>query len=154
MTDNIPTYDTAEVLRNQKKFTEAAEQFAFLWKQKPIAMFGQRYAFCLRKLNYSPNFLMRERIITARVQSTSRRTPVHVDIRQWTVHRLPSIAHCLSQQHDLSLRLSQILCAFFCHYHILFQAKIAVIIYSQSWLNGKDLPGFKFLVGRIAILFP
>jgi len=51
MTDNIPTYDTAEVLRNQKKYGEAAEQFAFLWKQKPIAMFGQRYAFCLRKLN-------------------------------------------------------------------------------------------------------
>lgn len=51
MTDNTPTYDTAEVLRNQKKYIEAAEQFAFLWKQKPIAMFGQRYAFCLRKLN-------------------------------------------------------------------------------------------------------
>lgn len=51
MTDNIPTYDTAEVLRNQKKYVEAAEQFAFLWKQKPISMFGQRYAFCLRKLN-------------------------------------------------------------------------------------------------------
>jgi len=51
MTDNVPTYDTAEVLRNQKQYAEAAEQFAFLWKQKPIAMFGQRYAFCLRKLN-------------------------------------------------------------------------------------------------------
>ena len=51
MTDNIPTYDTAEVLRNQKNYTDATEQFAFLWKQKPIALFGQRYAFCLRKLN-------------------------------------------------------------------------------------------------------
>jgi tetratricopeptide (TPR) repeat protein/cold shock CspA family protein len=51
MTDTIPTYDTAEALRNQKKYVEAAEQFSLLWKQKSIAMFGQRYAFCLRKLN-------------------------------------------------------------------------------------------------------
>jgi tetratricopeptide (TPR) repeat protein len=51
MTENNPTYDTAEVLRNQKKYFEAAKQFEVLWKQKPIAMFGQRYAFCLRKLN-------------------------------------------------------------------------------------------------------
>ncbi len=51
MTDNIPTYDTAEALRNQNKYTEAVDQFDFLWRQKPTAMFGQRYAFCLRKLN-------------------------------------------------------------------------------------------------------
>jgi tetratricopeptide (TPR) repeat protein/cold shock CspA family protein len=51
MTNDVPTYDTAEVLRNQKKYVEAAGQFSLLWKQKPIAMFGQRYAFCLRKMN-------------------------------------------------------------------------------------------------------
>lgn len=51
MTDTIPTYDSAESLRKDKKFSEAAEQFAILWQQKPSTMYGWRYAFCLRKLD-------------------------------------------------------------------------------------------------------
>jgi len=51
MTETDPTYDSAESLRKEKKFTEAAEQFAILWQQKPSTMYGWRYAFCLRKLD-------------------------------------------------------------------------------------------------------
>jgi len=50
MTDLNPTYDSAENLRKEKKFAEAAEQFSILWQQKPSTMYGWRYAFCLRKL--------------------------------------------------------------------------------------------------------
>jgi tetratricopeptide (TPR) repeat protein/cold shock CspA family protein len=51
MTDSVPTYDSAEGLRKEKKFAEAAEQFAVLWQQRPNTMHGWRYAYCLRKLD-------------------------------------------------------------------------------------------------------
>lgn len=51
MTETTPSYDTAEDLRKQKKYAEAAKEFVFLWQQNPLAIYGQRYAFCLRKLN-------------------------------------------------------------------------------------------------------
>ena len=51
MTDENPTYESAESLRKEKKYAEAAEQFAVLWQQKPSTMVGWRYAYCFRKQN-------------------------------------------------------------------------------------------------------
>lgn len=51
MTDITSSYETAESLRKEKKYAEAADQFAVLWRQqKPGTMYGWRYAHCLRKL--------------------------------------------------------------------------------------------------------
>jgi tetratricopeptide (TPR) repeat protein len=51
MTDINPSYETAESLRKEKNYAEAAVQFEALWTQKPSTMYGWRYGHCLRKLN-------------------------------------------------------------------------------------------------------
>lgn len=51
MTTQIPsTYDSAELLRKDKKFQLAAEAFEQLWQKAPSLMIGWRWVFCLRKL--------------------------------------------------------------------------------------------------------
>lgn len=51
MTDNqTPTYENAESLRKSKRYPEACEQFAQLWRQNPSSLVGWRHAFCLRKM--------------------------------------------------------------------------------------------------------
>ena len=51
MTEINTSYETAEGLRKEKQYAEAAIQFEALWAQKPSAMYGWRYGHCLRKLN-------------------------------------------------------------------------------------------------------
>jgi tetratricopeptide (TPR) repeat protein/cold shock CspA family protein len=50
MTDINLSYETAESLRKEQKYAEAAIQFEALWAQKPSTMYGWRYGYCLRKL--------------------------------------------------------------------------------------------------------
>jgi tetratricopeptide (TPR) repeat protein len=51
MTDEqTPNYESAELLRKNKDYPEACEQFAQIWQQNPGPFIGWRYAFCLRKM--------------------------------------------------------------------------------------------------------
>jgi tetratricopeptide (TPR) repeat protein/cold shock CspA family protein len=50
MTDSTPDYNTAETLRKNKQYAEAAQHFAALWEQNHSIYIGWRYAHCLRKI--------------------------------------------------------------------------------------------------------
>lgn len=47
---SFPTYESAEALRKQGKFQQAAQEYELLWKDSYAPSIGWRYAFCLRKL--------------------------------------------------------------------------------------------------------
>lgn len=49
MTEQAISYESAESLRKNKQYTQAAQQFAQLWQQYTTKMIGWRYAQCLRK---------------------------------------------------------------------------------------------------------
>ena len=50
MTDSTPDYNTAETLRKNKQYAEAAQHFSALWEQNHSIYIGWRYAHCLRKI--------------------------------------------------------------------------------------------------------
>ena len=60
----------------------------------------------------------------------------------------------VSDQHHLSLWLTEIFGAVFCDRDIFLQGQITIATYCQARFYRKDLPDFQFQIGVIAIFFP